>query len=136
MSKRQWKRLDAVERIRGGKLTTREGAEVLGLSTRQVRRLRRAVESRGAAGVVHRSRDRAPSNRVTDELRERIVELRRKKYDGFNDQHFIEKLCEVEGLKVSRATVQRMLRAAGIDHRASAEHRSIAAAATARRKQG
>ena len=47
-----------------GKLTTREAAEVLGLSTRQVRRLRRAVERRGAAGVVHGNRGRAPSNRV------------------------------------------------------------------------
>lgn len=114
MSKRQWKRLDAVERIGSGKLTTREGAEVLGLSSRQVRRLRRAVERRGAAGVLHGNRGREPSNRITEELRGRIVELRRRTYEGFNDQHFTEKLSEVEGVKVSRATVQRMLRAAGI----------------------
>lgn len=114
MSAREWKRLDAVEGIGRGKLTTSEAAEVLGLSTRQVRRLRRSVEKRGAAGVVHGSREREPSNRVPKELRERIVGLRRQKYDGFNDQHFTEKLREVEGVKVSRATVQRMLRAAGI----------------------
>ena len=114
MSRRQWKRLDAVERIEGGKLTTREAAEVLGLSTRQVRRLRRAVEKHGAVGVVHGRRGREPSNRVSAELRGRILELRRKKYDGFNDHHFTEKLREVDGVNVSRATVQRMLRAAGI----------------------
>lgn len=114
MSKREWKRLEAVERIGGGKLTTGEAAEVLGLSTRQVRRLRRAVEKRGATGVVHGSREREPSNRVSEEIREQILKLRRQKYDGFNDQHFTEKLCEVEGLKVSRATVQRILRGAGI----------------------
>src|SRR5207244_4945528 len=43
-----------------------------------------------------------------------IVELRRKKYAGFNDQHFTEKLCEVERIRISRASVQRLLRAAGI----------------------
>ncbi len=114
MSKRQWKRLDTVERIGRGTLTGEEAAEVLGLSKRQVRRLRRAVERRGTRGVVHGNSGRAPKHRVAEEVREQILELRRKKYAGFNDRHFTEKLCEVEGVKISRASVQRMLRVAGI----------------------
>jgi hypothetical protein len=82
MSRREWKRLDAVERIGSGRLTSREAAEVLGLSMRQVRRLRRAVEKLGGAGVMHGNRGRVPSNRVAEELRGRIVDLRRKKYEG------------------------------------------------------
>lgn len=42
------------------------------------------------------------------------MELRRGKYAGFNDQHFTEKLVEVEGLELSRETVRRILREAGI----------------------
>lgn len=114
MSKRQWKRWDAVERLVAGKLTTGEAAQALGLSTRQVRRLRRAVEKRGAAGVVHGNRGRVANNRTAPGERERIVELRRKKYEGFNDQHFTEKLQEVEGIAISRTSVHRLLRAAGI----------------------
>jgi transposase len=114
MSQRQWKRLDAVERIGRGTLTVREAAEVLGLSARQVRRVRRAVEKHGAKGVVHGNTGRAPQHRVAEAKREQIVELRRKKYAGFNDHHFTEKLCEVEKLTISRASVQRLLRAAGI----------------------
>src|SRR6185503_5435146 len=114
MSERQWKRLDAVERVKGGTLTSSEAAGVLGLSVRQVRRLRRAVERRGRAGVVHGNTGRSPKHRVTKKVRTRIVGLRRGKYEGFNDQHFTEKLGEVEGVKISRASVQRLLRAAGI----------------------
>ena len=114
MSQRQWKRLDAVERIGRGTLTVREAAEVLGLSRRQVRRVRRAVEKHGAKGVVHGNTGRAPQHRVAEAMREQIVELRRKQYAGFNDHHFTEKLCEVEKLTISRASVQRLLRAAGI----------------------
>ena len=114
MSQRQWKRLDVVERIGRGRLTVGEAAHVLGLSERQVRRVRRAVEQRGARGVVHGNTGRAPRHRVTAAVREQIVALRRKKYAGFNDQHFTEKLCEVEGVTISRASVQRLLRAAGI----------------------
>jgi transposase len=114
MSQRQWKRLDAVERIGRGALTVREAAEVLGLSQRQVRRVRRAVEKHGAKGVVHGNTGRAPQHCVAEAMREQIVELRRKKYAGFNDHHFTEKLCEVEKITISRASVQRLLRAAGI----------------------
>jgi transposase len=114
MSERQWKRLDVVERIGQGKMTLDEAATVLGLSGRQVRRLRRAVERRGAKGVVHGNTGRPPAHRVPEAVREQIVEMRRKKYDGFNDQHFSEKLNTVEGVAVSRPSVQRILRAAGI----------------------
>jgi hypothetical protein len=37
-------------------------------------------------------------------MREQVLMLRRRKYDGFNDQHFTEKLEEVEGLRLSRET--------------------------------
>jgi transposase len=114
MSQRQWKRLDVVERIGRGTLTLAEAAEVLGLCKRQVRRLRRAVERRGAKAVVHGNRGRVPAQRIGEGVRAQIIELRRKKYDGFNDQHFTEKLCEVEGIEISRPSVQRILRAAGI----------------------
>jgi len=114
MSQRQWKRLDAVERIGRGTLTLREAAQVLGLSPRQVRRLRRAVEARGAHGVVHGNTGRSPRHRVAAAVREQVVGLRRKKDVGVNDQPFTEKPCEGESLTISRASVQRLLRAAGI----------------------
>ena len=114
MSERQWKRLDVVEGVGAGKLTMREAATVLGLSMRQVRRLRRRVEKCGARGVVHGNRGREPSNRTPEEVVEQIVELRRKTYEGFNDQHFTEKLEMVEGIQISRASVRRILRRAGL----------------------
>jgi transposase len=114
MSEGQWKRLDAVERLERGTLTSGEVAQVLGLSVRQVRRLRRAVEKRGRAGMVHGNTGRAPQHRIAEEVRTQIVELRRGRYAGFNDQHFTEKLRDVEGVGISRASVQRLLRAAGI----------------------
>jgi transposase len=114
MSERQWKRLDVVERVEAGRLTMREAAEVLGLSQRQMRRLRRAVEQRGAKAVMHGNTGRAPQHRISEAVREQVIELRRQKYAGFNDQHFTEKLCELEGVTISRASVQRLLRAAGI----------------------
>lgn len=114
MSEKQWKRLDVVERVGRGALSSQEGAQVVGLSVRQLRRVRRAVEKHGAAGVIHGNTGRSPKHRVSHKVQDEIVKLRSVKYAGFNDQHFTEKLCEVEKIKISRASVRRMLRKAGI----------------------
>ena len=114
MSERQWKRLDAVEQVEQGMMSNAEAAALVGLSERQMRRVRGRVDKLGEAGVVHGNSGRAPAHRIAEAVRRRMVELRLGKYAGFNDQHFTEKLAELEHLVVSRATVRRILRAAGI----------------------
>ena len=114
MSQKQWRKLDIVERIERGELTIAEGADVLGLSRRQMQRVRGRVRREGQAGVVHGNAGRSPKHKTAQLVRDRVVALRRDIYKGFNDQHFTEKLVEVEGLEVSRASVRRILRAAGI----------------------
>jgi hypothetical protein len=123
MSERQWKRWDVVGRVNGGKLTMAEAARICGISLRQLWRIRAAVGERGKAAFVHGNRGRAPSNRTADAVRAQVIALRRKKYDGFNDAHFAEKLWSAERLlsedgeaaeKPSLRTVRRILREAGI----------------------
>jgi transposase len=114
LSEKQWRRLDAVERVNQVKLTMGEAARIVGLSKRQMRRVCRQVEAEGRAGLVHGNTGRRPWNQADDELREEVVELFRTKYAGFNDKHFTEKLDSEEGIEVSRSTVRRWLRAAGL----------------------
>lgn len=114
MSEKQWRRLDVVERIERGEMTIAEGATALGISSRQMKRIRKRIAKQGQSGVVHGNAGRAPKHRITMLVRTRIVQLRRELYRGFNDQHFTEKLVEVEGLKVSRASVRRILRDARV----------------------
>lgn len=114
MSRKQWKLLDVMQRVKDGQLTNQEAALALGLSERQTRRLRHAVKEKGEEALTHGNRGRPPSNRVAEELRQRILELARGRYAGFNDHHITEKLNEIEGIKVSRATLQRMLRGGGL----------------------
>ena len=115
MSNAAWKQLDAVRRIRQAALTVVEAAELLlGVTDRQVRRIVKAVGEHGAQGVVHGNTGRSPAHRLKVSIRKQVVKLMRVKYAGFNDKHFTEKLVEVEKIQVSRATVQRLLRAAGI----------------------
>jgi transposase len=114
MSLGEWKKLQGIERLERGEWRTGEAAAALGVSARQVRRLRRAVREHGSSAVVHGNRGRPSGRRIEAGTQARVVELRRGQYEGFNDVHFTEKLREKESIEISRASVQRMLRAAGI----------------------
>jgi len=96
-----------------GRVTGAEVAAALHLSDRQVRRLRRRFETAGAEGLVHRSRGRPSRRRLARRVRQRVALLLRTTYRDFNDCHATEKLQEVEGLAISRATVHRWRRALG-----------------------
>ena len=91
-----------------------EAAELLGRSVRQVRRLRAALQTRGLAALVHGNHGRPPVNRIPNNIRARVVRLARKLYAGLNDHHFHELLVEREGLALSRPSIRRILRAAGL----------------------
>lgn len=126
MSQAQWRRLDVIGRVERGEFTVSEGAQLLGLSRRQMQRLRKKVRANGPKGVLHGNAGRAPAHKTSELVRTRIIELARGTYTGFNDQHFTEKLCAEEGLGVSRQTVRRILRLAGIGSprkRRPAKHR-------------
>jgi transposase len=106
MGRRDARRLGVVQAAVQGKLTSREGAEALGLSVRQFKRLRAQVRQRGAAGVVHGNRGRPSSRRLRPALRER-VEAMLTGLVKLNDHHLADLLDE-QGHAVSAATVRRV----------------------------
>jgi transposase len=97
-----------------GELTVAEVAVLMSLSVRQVWRLRAAFEREGPAALVHGNRGRMSPRRIADEVRRRVVRLARERYGGINDSHLTELLAEAEGIALSRVSVRRILRAAGL----------------------
>lgn len=107
-------RLLVIGKVDRGELTAGEAAGLLARSERQVRRILAAYRTEGAAALAHGNRGRTPAHRITEEVRQRVVELARTRYAGLNDTHLAEKLEEVEGIVISRSTVRRIRREAGI----------------------
>ena len=114
MTAREQRRAWVLTRIRAGELSMTAGAEALGLSVRQLWRLRAAHGRDGPAGLVHGNRGRPSARRLDAGLRERILELRRGPYGEINDSHFVELLAEREGIVVSRESLRKILRGAGL----------------------
>jgi transposase len=102
-----------LDHLVAGSLTLDEAARVLGLSTRQVRRLI-VRHTDGSAGLVHGNRGRPPVNRIEDQLRHRVVELATTTYAGVNHAHLAELLAEREGLEIAERTLRRILAEASV----------------------
>src|SRR6266436_3488715 len=67
-----------------------------------------------SAALAHANRGQPSPRRLPVQVRQAVVRLARSTYTGFNDHHLCEKLCEVEGFSLSRETLRRLLREAGL----------------------
>lgn len=114
MSQREIHRVHVVRLTIEGRETVGRGAKLLGISARQMKRLRRKIKERGVEGLLHGNRGKAPWNKTVAEKIEQVLRLARGRYQGLNDTHLTEKLKEKEKLALSRPTVRTLLRQAGI----------------------
>jgi transposase len=114
LTRSEQRRLLVLNHLLSGALVNSEAASLLGISVRQVRRLRRRYEAEGAAALAHGNRGRRPTHALQAGVAARVVELAKTKYMGFNQHHFTEMLAEQEGLQLSVSSVYRILHAAGI----------------------
>lgn len=115
LSRAELKKVIVVEKIISGHMTNEEGAAALGLSNRQVIRLKKKYMTEGgAAALAHRSRGKKPVHTLAEEVRERVATLYSQQYAGSNSCHFAELLEEREALVLSASSVRRILLAKGL----------------------
>jgi len=114
LSQRQLQKIRVMSLVEAGKITLREAADKIGRSYRQAKRIWKRVKEEGVKGVVHGNTGKPSNYRTPEEVQEEVLQLSRQRYREFNDTHFTEKLMEQEGLELSRETVRKMRREAGI----------------------
>src|SRR5947209_15816304 len=113
MSQRERDVLKILHPALSGQRTQAEAARLLGLSTRQVRRLQRQLEARGDAALVHGLRGQPSNHQPDPALKRSALEAYRQRYPDFGPTFACEKLAE-EGLVVCPQTLRRWLIEAGL----------------------
>lgn len=133
MSAHERLRLAVLGRVGDGSMSLSQAALKLGLSYRQMRRVRQRHRDDGDGGLVHRLRGK-PSNRKTDPaVREKVLGLCRSTYAGFGPTLVSEYLAseylarrEEQPVSLSHDTLRRWLGAEGLmpTRRRRGRHRS------------
>ena len=105
---------EVVLRAIAKKITWWQAAEILGLSGRQLRRLRQRYEEHGYDGLLDRRRGRPSSRRVPLATVETVLALYRERYFDLNVAHFHEKLLAQHHIDLSYSWVKQALQGAGL----------------------
>jgi transposase len=114
MSRKEVPRPGLVKLALAGQISNQEGAAGSRLSIRQFQRVKARYRTEGLRGLLHRRRGQPSPRSLPSTRRARIAALLQTVYRDVNDCHATEKLREVEGLVVSRASVRRIRRALGL----------------------
>ena len=112
-SQEELKRLHVIRKVQEKLIKQVEAGEILGLSSRQVRRIGKRVGIEGGRGVMHRSRGRRSNRAFADAVKDRVIELYREKYGGFGPTLAAEKLLEGDGIELSKETLRGWLLGSG-----------------------
>lgn len=118
-------RYKVISEMKEGYLKVREAAEILGLSQRQVYRIKARFGKEGPKGIIHRSKGKKTPRWLREKVRDKIDHLYKTKYRGFNLTHMTEFLNQEEGIKVSRESVRQILLGKGsyVEKRRYPKHR-------------
>src|SRR5215217_2738898 len=108
MSQPELTRLEVIQRVKRKTLTQHQAAELLSLSVRQIKRLCKAYQGAGAAGLISKRRGRASNNRLPEKTINKARQLLCSRYYDFGPTLAAEKLA-IEGVALSVETVRQLL---------------------------
>lgn len=115
MSTAETSKSNVISRVIDGIITVRQAADMLGLSERQIKRLKKGVQIEGLAALAHGNRGRKPAHALSDATRSLIIKMAMGLYKGTSCQHMSELLKEQHGVNASAKTITRILHDAKVE---------------------
>jgi len=117
MNKNEQVAFQILEDFRTGIKTRKQAALLLGVSERAVTRRARKLRLRGLSGIKHGNYHRKPSNKLSDEIKIKALELIKSSYFDFNIHHAHELLIQQHGFSMSYMTLLGWCKSAGIGNK-------------------
>ncbi len=109
MSHQEIDRLKIVQQLEKRQITQKVAASQLQLTVRQVKRLVRRYKDNGAEGLISQHRGKIANNRISDNVKNKALELIRTSYLDFSPTFAHEKLTECHQLSFSVETLRRWM---------------------------
>lgn len=127
LTMREKNKIEAIEAVMDGRIEVDDAGRVLNRSVRQVYRMLKELRETGLEGLIHGNKGKRSPRKIKKAIRKKIVDLARGRLSNINDTHLSEILLREEKIRVSRPTLRRILREAGVPpklKRRSPKHRS------------
>lgn len=114
LSEVELQRAEILQACLARRLKNRPAATKLGITVRQLQRLKQAFKRHGLQALASKKRGRPSPNHLPAETKERVRELLHTRYVDFGPTLAHEKLVEIHHLHLSRETVRQVMIAEGV----------------------
>lgn len=102
-------KFEIITKLIVGSIGIKQAREQLGLSTRQIKRLKRRVIAREAMGAVHGLRGKPSNRRMAHTKLKAASKLLQEKYADFGPTFAAEKLAETHGIALSKERARQLM---------------------------
>lgn len=109
MSTKEVDRVSIMEQLVKKAIKQKRAAQVLGLSVRQIRRLKKKYQQEGTKGLVHKNRGRKSNNKISAKEINRVIGIVKKRYWDFGPTLAWEKLTQYHNVSFSVETLRKAM---------------------------
>jgi len=114
LTKKEQEKLAFITDAISGKITKAQASLMLGISTRQVKRLKRKILEHGGLAIIHQLKGRSSNHSIDPLVKEDVLDTIKKHYADFKPTFATEKLQEHHGIHISRETTRRWMTQVGL----------------------
>lgn len=114
MSTKELNRISILEKALKEKISSKEGARIIGVTTRQFRRLKKRYREKGVKGIIHKARGRKSNRAIPKAIKDYAISIVREEYSDFGPTLAHEKLSENHNIEFSVETLRKEMIKAGI----------------------
>jgi transposase len=132
MSHKEIDRLHIIKKIETKEIKVEQGAELIGISSRQTYRVLKKVKEEGSKGIIHKLRGKSSNRGYPKELKNKVISIYRSSYSDYGPTLYSEELVKNHNISLDHETIRRWLREKAITtsmrkkrpHRRKRERRS------------
>jgi len=110
MSPKEIERLKIISKVESKSLTNKEASNLLGISERQLYRIKERITLEGTKGIIHKLRGKRSNRGYREETKQRVIKIYRKQYSDYGPTLFSEELLKNYGLEINHETIRRWMR--------------------------
>ena len=114
MTEKESERYDIIQDLINKKINGTDASKMIGVTVRQVKRIKLAVLKYGMKGVIHQNRGQIGNRKLDPAIIEKIEKHLKEKYYDFGPTFASEKLDENDGIKLGKETIRGIMTNLGL----------------------
>ena len=106
LSEKEEQKRTIIEKAIASKITNGEAGKMLGLSIRQIKRLKQNFRAKGETAIIHGLKDKKSNHAFSETVKKKALDLIEEKYGDFKPRFATEKLQELHDMEITSQTIR------------------------------